>query len=159
VRALLPPLLLLSGAACEPSLELARYAVTIAEVERCTVRGGAAETCEEPEAATDTIPVLIETVGEVEVTLYAADPETGDERAFRGLREGDRLALARALERIDEESGCQFARQSDLALELDGGDLNGTERVLTEESAGCNALGLETFTRVERAWRGQLDDE
>jgi len=141
--------------ACAPEAELARYVVSVTEVDHCIRRGAQPEACEEPEAVSDTIPVIIETIDEAEVVLYAADPETGDERAFRGVREADELTLTRIFTRVEEETDCRFRRQADLALTLDGDDLSGAERVVTEETAGCNELGLDTAERAEWSWRGE----
>jgi len=144
---------------CGPVVEIDHFSVTLAEVERCTSHAGAAETCEQPDEERDVVPVVIETVEETEVMLYAADPETGDDRAFVGTRSGAELTMSRAFERVDDESGCTFSLRVDLALTIDGDTLEGAERVVTEESAGCTSLGLDRVERVERVWRGERETE
>ena len=148
--------LLLTAAACGPAVEVTRYAVDIVAVERCVLRGGT-EMCEEPAPIHRRVPVVVEIVDEATVTLYTVADETGTDRAFLGRRQGAQLALSREASRVDEQSGCTFKQRADLVLTADDSALEGTERIISDESEACSELGIATFEREERAWRGERE--
>lgn len=146
----------LAAAGCGPEITVERFQVTVAMVERCSAHSNSGETCSDPDPTATTLPLVIETVDRVTVTLYATDPVDGTDRALRGSRDGDAIAATRDT-RSESDAGCVFTVSDRLALTIAGDQISGGERRISDEAGACNALGLRTVERTDWSWQGTRD--
>lgn len=138
---------------CGEDVQIEAFEVVVVELERCVAHDRGTEVCEEPPAIQYLFSSHLELVNGARATLFVVDPETGTDRAYTGELIDQELHLQRLLSQRDQAQGCVFEVRDELRLARAG--LDGNQRIVRDESAGCNGLGITVHERVDLLWRGR----